>query len=267
MTIKAGQPPDLPADARSQEVTLSRQGALAQLVIERPHTRNAISFSVMAALEELLDQLESDPPVVLSMRGGGDRAFISGGDLKEFAAIRTHDEAVAMSRRMRAILDRIAVLPSVTIAELNGHALGGGAEFAVSADLRIAADDVRIGFSQIRLGIMPAWGGMERLTTLVGRARATYLLASGESIPARQAFAWGLVEEVVPRADFEERCDALRRQLGAATPSTAQAITGVVSAVSPPVHDSTAAVAVESFATSWISDEHWAAVEPSKGAR
>lgn len=267
VSLKPGEPNATENLISPKEVTLRRQGPSAELVIDRPGTRNAISFSVMAALEEILSELETDPPVSMSIRGGGDRAFISGGDLKEFAAIREHSGAVAMSRRMRAILDRIAGLPSITIAELNGHALGGGAEFAVAADLRIAADDVKIGFSQVRLAIMPAWGGIERLTTLVGRARATYLLTTGEAITAQQALTWGLVEEVVPRENFEQRCNELRTTLSSVSASTATAIGNLVSTVSPPIHRDTASVAIESFAAAWVSDEHWTAVEPAGATR
>jgi enoyl-CoA hydratase len=264
VSLKPDAPDVLPSP---KEVTLLRHGTSVQLVIDRPRTRNAISDSVMSALEEALDELDADPPVALAIRGAGDRAFISGGDLKEFATIRERGAAVAMSTRVRTILDRIAGLPSITIAELNGHALGGGAEVAVAADLRIAADDVKIGFSQIRLGIMPAWGGVERLTTLVGRARAMYLLTTGVAITAQQAYAWGLVEEVVPRDSFEQRCSELREMLSAVTASTATAIGALVSAVRPSVHEATAPLAIESFATSWVSDEHWAAVEPAKEMR
>ena len=113
------------------------------------------------------------------IRGGGDRAFVSGGDLKELAALRTLEEAAGMARRMRTICDRIAAFPAPVIAALNGHALGGGAEVAVAADIRVAADDVKIGFNQVSLAIMPAWGGAERLAALVGRSQALLLAGSG----------------------------------------------------------------------------------------
>jgi enoyl-CoA hydratase/carnithine racemase len=229
-------------------------------VINRPETRNAISFSVMSDLEHVLDEIDHDPPLVVAIRGSGDRAFVSGGDLKEFAAIRDHATASAMANRMRTILDRLASLPPVTIAELNGHALGGGAEFAVAADIRIAADDVTIGFGQIRLGIMPAWGGIERLVALVGRARATYLLTTGQPIGAAQAVAWGLIEEIVPRREFDKRCAALEAEVGARPAAAVTSIINVVSAVQSPLHPTTASMAVDSFARTWVSDEHWAAL-------
>jgi len=116
---------------------------------------------------------------VLVVTGAGTRVFVAGGDLKELAAIRTHDDAVAMAHTMRTVLDRIATLPVPVLAAVNGDAYGGGAEVAVACDIRIAADDVRCGFNQVALGIMPAWGGIERLTALVGRGRALMLMTTG----------------------------------------------------------------------------------------
>ena len=106
-------------------VDLERSNGLAVITIDRPHARNAIALSTMGELDEALDAAEG--ALALVIRGGGDRAFVSGGDLKELAALRTLDEASGMARRMRAVCDRIAAFPAPVVAALNGHALGGGA--------------------------------------------------------------------------------------------------------------------------------------------
>ena len=139
---------------------------LAVITIDRPHARNAISLETMDQFDKALDGAEGAAALVIT--GAGDRAFVSGGDLKELSALRTEREAGAMAWRMRSICDRIAGFAGPTIAALNGHALGGGAEVAVAADIRLAADDIKIGFNQVALEIMPAWGGAERLVD-VGR--------------------------------------------------------------------------------------------------
>ena len=144
-------------------VTLDVDAGLGVITIDRPDVRNALGLATVAELDRALDDALTADVAVLVVRGGGDRAFVSGGDLKELAAIRTHDDAVAMARTVRRLLDRVASFPVPVVAALNGHALGGGAEVAIAADIRIAADDVRIGFNQVTLGIMPAWGGAERL--------------------------------------------------------------------------------------------------------
>src|SRR6266508_1193789 len=147
------------------------EAGVAIVTIDRPEARNAIGFATIEELEAALDQVLASDAAVLVLRGGGDRAFVSGGDLKELSTVRTHEDAVGMARRVRRLLDRVATFPVPVVAALNGHALGGGAEVAIAADIRIAAGDVKIGFNQVSLGIMPAWGGAERLAIALGRSR------------------------------------------------------------------------------------------------
>ncbi len=186
-----------------------------------------------------------------SSPGAGDRAFVSGGDLKELSALRTEAEASAMAFRMRTICDRIAGFPVPTIAALNGHALGGGAEFAVAADIRLAADDIKIGFNQVALDIMPAWGGAERLTKLVGRSRALLLAGTGTVLVAAEAERIGLIDRVLPRASFDEDWRAIARSL-ATRPA------GEIKRV---IDGATTTEAVAAFARLWVSDEHWQAAD------
>ena len=183
-------------------VDLEFDDGLAVVTIDRPHARNAISLETMDQLEKALDG--ADGAAALVITGAGEKAFVSGGDLKELSALRTEAEASAMAFRMRTICDRIAGFPGPTIAALNGHALGGGAEFAVAADIRIAADDIKIGFNQVALKIMPAWGGAERLTKLIGRSKALLLAGTGSVLGAAEAERIGLIDRVLPRASFDE---------------------------------------------------------------
>jgi enoyl-CoA hydratase len=187
----------------------------------------------------------------LVIKGAGDKAFVSGGDLKELSAIRTEADAAAMARRMRGVCDRIAAFPGPVLAALNGHALGGGAEVAVAADIRLAADDVKIGFNQVSLAIMPAWGGAERLAALVGNGKALLLAGTGAILDATEAQRVGLVDVVVPRASFEDEWRAVARKLAAAPVA---AIKGVIAGAS-------AEDAIAAFAKLWVSDDHWAAAD------
>jgi enoyl-CoA hydratase len=237
------------------EVTLDLDEGAAVVTIDRPEVRNAISPATMDALDLALDGAAGANVVVI--RGGGDRAFISGGDLKELAKVRTHDEAVAMALRMRRLCDRISAFPAPVIAALNGHALGGGAEVAVAADIRVAADDVKIGFTQASLAIMPAWGGAERLAAVVGRAQALLLTTTGERVDTTEAHRIGLIDRVYPREDFEASWRALAQRIAA---SPARPIKSVIARAAPhhhPAHERSAAAA---FAALWTSDAHWAAV-------
>jgi enoyl-CoA hydratase/carnithine racemase len=230
-------------------VDLEFDDALAVITIDRPHARNAISLETMDRLEKALDGAEGAAALVLT--GAGDRAFVSGGDLKELSALRTESEASAMAFRMRSICDRIAGFPAPTVAALNGHALGGGAEFAVAADIRLAADDIKIGFNQVTLAIMPAWGGAERLVTLVGYSKALLLAGTGTVLDAAEAERIGLVDRVLPRESFDQDWRAIARSL-ATRPA------GEIKRVMKGVPTTEA---VAAFARLWVSDEHWAAAD------
>ncbi|KGI69117.1 enoyl-CoA hydratase/isomerase family protein [Mycolicibacterium rufum] len=230
-------------------VDLDIDDGLAVITIDRPHARNAISLDTMDQLDQALDGAAGAAGLVLT--GGGDRAFVSGGDLKELSALRTEEQAAAMAFRMRSICDRIASFPAPVVAALNGHALGGGAEFAVSADIRIAADDVKIGFNQVALAIMPAWGGAERLVDLVGYSRALLLAGTGRILGAHEAERIGLIDQVVPRASFDEQWRLVARSLATVPAGQVKRIMRGVPTTE----------AVAAFARLWVSDEHWAAAD------
>jgi len=234
-------------------VDLEIEDGLAVVTIDRPHARNAISLETMDQLDRALDQAldRATGARALVIKGAGDKAFVSGGDLKELSALRTVADAAAMARRMRGVCDRIADFPGPVLAALNGHALGGGAEVAVAADIRLAADDVKIGFNQVSLAIMPAWGGAERLAALVGNGRALLLAGTGSVLDATEAQRLGLIDVVVARSSFEDEWRAVARKLAA--PPVA-AIKGVISG-------SSAEDAIGAFAELWVSDEHWAAAD------
>jgi enoyl-CoA hydratase/carnithine racemase len=242
-------------------VRLEIEGGIAVLTIDRPEVRNAIGFATIDEMGAAVDQVRESVAAVLVLRGAGDRVFVSGGDLKELRAIRTYEEAVGMARSARQVLDRIAALPVPVVAALNGHALGGGAEVAVAADIRIAADDIKIGFNQVTLGIMPAWGGAERLTQAVGRSRALLAIATGELYDAPTAQKMGLIDIVVPRAAFEEEWRALARRMAAAAPGAMRAVKAVVDAAAPSSRPELEAGATAAFGQLWAADAHWAAVE------
>src|SRR6476619_103790 len=226
-------------------VDLECDDGLAVITIDRPHARNAISLETMDQLEKALDGAEGASALVIT--GAGDRAFVSGGDLKELSALRTELEASGMASRMRTICDRIAGFPTPTIAALNGHALGGGAEFAVAADIRLAAHDIKIGFTQVSLEIMPAWGGAERLVALVGFSKALLLAGTGMVLSAREANACGLVDHLIAREDFDAEWPKIGKALAKQPAAEIKRVMRGVATTE----------AVAAFARLWVSDGHW----------
>lgn len=254
--------------ATAPGVRVERLGHAALIVIDRPQAQNAISRPTMTELGAALDEVAADPEIrVVALRGQGERVFVSGGDLKELASIRTEDEAQAMAMTMRTLLDRVASLPVPVVAALNGHAFGGGCETAIACDFRLAADDVKLAFNQVDLGIMPAWGGIERLQAIVGRGRALYLLTTGLPVDAPTAADWGLVERVVPRAEFDERLVQLLDRMARAPRDALVGIKAAADAARPAARPDLAQAATASFAKTWVGDAHWVAVAEMEDRR
>jgi enoyl-CoA hydratase/carnithine racemase len=250
------------------EIRVEQEGRVLVLVVDRPQARNALAASTMAELDARLRELEQRRDVHCAViTGAGERAFIAGGDLKELESIRDADLASAMADSMRSTLDRIPSLPVPVIAAVNGAALGGGAEVAIACDFRVAADDARIGFTQPLLGLMPAWGGIERLASSTGRSRAIYLLTTGRILSGREALAWAVVEECVPRAGFEARWRELAQQVASAPREVLAGIKRAMQAAHPGSRPDLAGPAIADFAHAWADPRHWEMAEALERAR
>jgi enoyl-CoA hydratase/carnithine racemase len=238
------------------------------ITVDRPEASNALDTATMTELDEALAGLAASDDVSCAViTGAGGRAFIAGGDLKELEDRRDEEFARAMARRMRATLDRIADLPIPVIAAINGAAIGGGAEVAVACDVRIAADDARIGFTQILLGVMPGWGGIERLGAAVGRGRALYLMATGRVLTGPEAREWGLVEEVVPADAFPDRWRELAGQVAGAPRHALLGIKRALQAAHPNGRPDLAGPAIADFARAWAHPSHWELAEADRRRR
>jgi enoyl-CoA hydratase len=250
------------------DLRVEQEGRVLILVVDRPQARNALAASTMQELDEALAELEHRRDVHCAViRGAGERAFIAGGDLKELESRRDEGFAVEMARSMRATLDRIPALPVPVIAAVNGAALGGGAEVAIACDFRIAAEDARIGFTQPLLGLMPAWGGIERLAGSIGRSRALYLLTTGRVLGGREAVDWGLVEECVPRAAFEARWRELASNVARAPREVLAGIKAAMQGASPGSRPELAGAAIANFARAWADPRHWEMADALERAR
>ena len=165
----------------------------------------------MDQLEKALDAAEGARTLVI--KGAGERAFISGGDLKKLSAIRTVEGSICHGLADAIDLRPARSFPAPVVAALNGHAFGGGAEVAVAADIRLAADDIKIAFNQVALEIIPPWGGAERLAALLGKSKALLLAGTGAVLEAAEAERIGLVDRVLPRASFDEGWRSIAKAL------------------------------------------------------
>ena len=244
-----------------RDLSLEILRRVATISIDRPAARNALATRTMAELDEALAAAKAKRARILVIRGAGDQAFCAGGDLKELEDMRDAGDAAAMARRKRTTLDRITRASMPVIAGVNGDALGGGAELALACDFRIAAAHARIGFTQVSLGLMPAWGASERLAALVGRGRALHMLLTARVMSAPEALVAGLIEEVVPSGDFDERLAELAAGIAAAPAAAVTGIKRSVDAVHPHRNPERAEEGIATFTRTWIAPAHWKAVD------
>jgi enoyl-CoA hydratase len=210
-------------------VTESHDGRVTTVLINRPGKLNALTLDMLSALEVRLDALAVSPTRVVLLRTAGDKAFCVGPDIGAFSRL----EAPEMWRRWishgHRVFDRLARLPQPTIAVVDGLAIGGGLELALSCDFRVAAGNARFGLPEVGLGTIPGWGGTGRLTALVGASRAKGLILTGRQIDAATAFAWGLVNDVA-FLNLDEEVDQLVDQLLGAAPIAQQVAKQLVDA-------------------------------------
>ena len=191
---------------------------VAVVTIDNPPV-NALSSALLEELELELDRLDNDEAVrVIVLTGAGERAFVAGADIKEFPALREVDDGNGPARRLHRVGHRLDVASTPSVAAIRGFCLGGGLELACACDLRICADDAKLGQPEIKLGLIPGGGGTQRLPRLIGPGRALYLNLTGEQIDAETASAWGLVERVVPAADLVAAALELARTIASHSP-------------------------------------------------
>jgi enoyl-CoA hydratase len=192
-------------------IRVETTGRLARLTIDRPDVRNAIDRTTADEIRTALDALRADDSVgVLVITGGGDKVFVSGADIKDLKS-RTYKSGLEGCNN--ALFQAIEEFDRPVIAAINGHALGGGLELALACDIRLAVDSARFGFPEVGLGIMPGAGGTQRLPRIVGMGRARELILTGDLIDAAEAHRIGLVNRVVPRAEFDAAIQALADKL------------------------------------------------------
>jgi enoyl-CoA hydratase len=175
---------------------------IALLTVNRPEKLNALSGAVIAELADAFGRVASDPAVRAAiLTGAGEKAFMAGADIAELAALSPH-QMRAFAARGQAVFRLLETCGKPSVAAINGFALGGGLELAMACTVRFASESARLGQPEVKLGIIPGYGGTLRLPPLVGRGRALELLLSGDPIPAAEAYRIGLVNAVVPPAEL-----------------------------------------------------------------
>ena len=186
-------------------VELAVEDRVASVVLNSPDTLNALSSALLEALEGAVGEIEASRSIRGVLITGAGRAFCAGADIEEISRLG-HEAGYAFARRGQGVFSRIENLAVPVVAALNGFALGGGCELAMACHVRVASNRARFGQPEVKLGILPGFGGTQRLPRIVGRGVATELILSGRIIKAEEALSIGLVNEVVEPDALLARC-------------------------------------------------------------
>ena len=239
------------------------QDSVLELTIDREDAGNALNNEIIAGLNDsLMKHKDRSDLKCVVIKGSGEKFFVAGGDLKELTSVREDNETEAMALNGRALLDQIRYFPVPVIANINGYALGGGAELAMACDYRIACETAKFGFIHSSLGITTAWGGIIDLIDRIGSSKALSILIEGKMMNAKDASLAGIIEEVVETHEaLESRINEIKKTYRLAPMDVIRGIKSVTSTHKKSIHEQLKNVELDSFKKTWMSDEHWGRIE------
>jgi len=202
-----------------QTILLSFQNNIAQITINQPAKLNALNKQVFTDLDEaitLIDKNDSVKGIIVT--GAGEKAFVAGADISEFKNYSVSQAVEDLSKKGQHIFRKLELFGKPVIAAVNGFALGGGLELAMACHLRVASENARFGQPEVNLGLIPGYGGTQRLVQLIGKGKALELLMTADMIKAPEALQLGLVNHVVPQADLIPKCEEMITKIGSKGP-------------------------------------------------
>jgi enoyl-CoA hydratase/3-hydroxyacyl-CoA dehydrogenase len=201
-----------------ESIIVKKEEGIGWLTLNRPHRLNTLTSEMIDEMSSALNDFEADKEIkCIVITGTGDKAFSAGADVTAFTGV-TPATAVEASSKGQTLYTRLERIGKPVIASLNGYALGGGLEMASACDFRIASEDAQLGQPEINLGLIPGWGGTQRLVRLVGLAKAKHMILLGDRISAEEAAKIGLVNMVVPKAKLHEETLAFAKRLADGPP-------------------------------------------------
>ena len=208
----------------------SLANGILTVTINRPDKLNALNSTVLKELNEVIDQIHSDSSIHgVILTGAGPKAFVAGADISEFLSLSS-GEGSSLAKKGQDIFARLEHCPKPVIAAVNGFALGGGCELAMSCHIRIASNNARFGQPEVNLGIIPGYGGTQRLAQLIGKGKAMELMMSAEMINAEQALQLGLVNHVTEPEQLMARSVELMTVILSKGPGAVSRVIGAVNA-------------------------------------
>ena len=193
-----------------ETILLEKKDGVFVLTINRPKVLNALNKTVLTELEKAVDFVKNEPDTLgLVITGAGEKAFVAGADISEFKG-KSSEEARRQSEWGQSIFKKIEDLPFPTIALINGFALGGGLELAMSCTFRYATPNAKVGQPEVKLGLIPGYAGTQRLTRLIGHSKALEICMTGRMVKAEEALKIGIVDRIVEENPLEEAVKAIK---------------------------------------------------------
>jgi enoyl-CoA hydratase len=197
-----------------ENILIASENGIGQLTINRPSKLNALNVATIKELHDGLESLNNNPEIkVIIITGEGEKAFVAGADISEFAHFTVDQGAQLAQQGQDLLFDFIENLKTPVIAAINGFALGGGLELAMACHIRIASDNAKMGLPEVSLGVIPGYGGTQRLPQLVGKGRAMEMIMTAGMVTADEAYRTGLVNHVVPQAELLDFTKSLAQRI------------------------------------------------------
>lgn len=206
-----------------ENILVEKKDKIAQITINRPSKLNALNKATIEELHQAFKQLDADNAIrAIIITGSGEKAFVAGADISEFANFNEAQGAELAAKGQEMLFDFVANLSTPVIAAVNGFALGGGLELAMSAHIRVASDNARMGLPEVTLGVIPGYGGTQRLPQLIGKGRANEMIMTAQMIDANTALQYGLVNHVTTQADLLAKAEEIAKKIAKNSPSAIQ---------------------------------------------
>lgn len=206
-------------------------GGIRRITINRPDQLNALDRATIDELDGALNEAGADGSVrVLVITGAGSKAFVAGADIKEFAHFSVDEGRALSADGQKKLFDHVERMNKPVIAAVNGFALGGGLELAMSCHIRVASDNARMGLPEVSLGVIPGYGGTQRLARLVGKGKAMEMIFTAGMVKADEALQWGLVNHVVPPDQLLAKCNEIASAIAKNSPTALAAAIRAVNA-------------------------------------
>jgi enoyl-CoA hydratase len=197
-----------------ENILVIEESGIATIIINRPEKLNALNRATIAELNSAFGSLEKNEAIrAIIITGSGEKAFVAGADISEFAHFSVEEGAELAAQGQELLFDFVENLKTPVMAAVNGFALGGGLELAMSCHFRIASENAKMGLPEVSLGVIPGYGGTQRLPQLVGKGRAMEMIMTAGMVTADEAKSLGLVNHVVPQTELLEFCNGIAQKI------------------------------------------------------